>query len=103
MGDGGGMEMTHSRWTSGAFLSTTAIALAPATPMPLLLSLPSGREGRHDVAYAWRNKKELVTIPTVGADEMGNGAKWSRGATLIVCGEDTGHRAHGKMLISLKV
>ena len=31
----------------------------------------------HNVCYAWRGKEALVTIPTVGAHEMGNGAKWS--------------------------
>ena len=33
---------------------------------------------------------------------MGNGAKWSVGAELIVCGKDTGHQSGGKILIALE-
>jgi len=73
-----------------------------AAAAKLIDAKASGRSRRPDTAYAWRGKKHLVTIPTVGANEMGNGAKWSSGATLLVCGRDTGHRARGKMLIALK-
>ena len=33
---------------------------------------------------------------------MGNGAKWSVGAELIVCGKDTGHQSGGKILVALE-
>jgi len=65
----------------------------------LIAGKPSARQ--YDTCYALRGKS-LVTIPAVGMHEMGNGAKWSSGGTLIVCGTDTGHRAKGKMLIALK-
>mmetsp|Transcript_39458 Transcript_39458/g.104133 ORF Transcript_39458/g.104133 Transcript_39458/m.104133 type:complete len:1309 (+) Transcript_39458:69-3995(+) len=52
--------------------------------------------------YAWRRESKLVSIPAVGAAEMGNGAKWVDGAELIVCGKDTGHRSKGKLLIALE-
>ena len=67
-----------------------------------LISVKSGA-GRYDTCFALRGGSELVTIQAVGHSEMGNGAKWStsKGADLIVCGKDTGHRSKGKMLIAL--
>jgi len=62
-----------------------------------------GNAGSYSTCYALRSGAELVTIPAVGAGEMGNGAKWSGGRTdLIVCAKDTGHRSKGKMLIALE-
>jgi len=52
--------------------------------------------------YAWRHESKLVSIPAVGAEEMGNGAKWVSGAELLVCGKDTGHQSKGKLLIALE-
>ena len=63
-----------------------------------------GSAGSYSTCYALRSGSQLVTIPAVGAGEMGNGAKWSSGGRtdLIVCAKDTGHRSKGKMLIALE-
>ena len=75
----------------------------PCTSLDQAAALVSHKGGsrRADTCYAWRGSSQLVTIPAVGAHEMGNGAKWSSGGTLIVCGHDTGHRSKGKILIAL--
>ena len=73
----------------------------PCADLNVAISLLAHKPKRHDMCYALRGN-QLVTIPAVGAGEMGNGAKWSHGAELIVYAQDTGHRSQGKALIALK-
>jgi len=76
----------------------------PCSSLDQAASLVSQKAGSHrsDTCYAWRGNSQLVTIPSVGFHEMGNGAKWSSGGTLIVCAHDTGHRSKGKLLVALE-
>jgi len=73
----------------------------PCADLEVVMTLLARKPKQHNVCYALRGN-QLVTITAVGASEMGNGAKWSRGADLIVFGKDTGHRSRDKILIALK-
>jgi len=94
-----GFFLLHNADFTGRDERTTTEACGSVEAAAKLLA---SKPRQPSTCYAWRHASKLVSIPAVGAGEMGNGAKWVGGAKLIVCGKDTGHRSKGKLLVALE-